>query len=113
MNITDFLLARIAEDERRASSGWSSLRDTRWESDNYGRNFLTPSAVLAECAAKRGIIDQHEEGAGWYKGYCVTCADWDAAQLGEGPPGISFPCSTVGAVAAVYADHPDYRQEWA
>ena len=81
MNIVEFLEARIAEDEERAGSGWSRLGNTRWETDNYGRDHLTPFAVLAECKAKRAIMKD---------------AFWD----------------TLTALATVYADHPDYREEW-
>lgn len=86
MTIAQFLEARIAEDEERAGSGWSSLGDTRWETDTYGRNFLTPSAVLAECKAKRGILDAY-----------------------TGSP-ATFQALTH--LAAVYKGHPDYKQEW-
>ena len=95
-SITEFLEARIAEDEARASSGWARLGDSRWETDNYGRDFLTPSAVSAECAAKRAIIDSL-------------------------PPEPTDPYSPswyhkavpiMQALAAVYKDHPDYREEW-
>ena len=97
--ITEFLEARIDEDHRLAGSGWARLGDTRWETDNYGRNFLTPSAVLAECAAKRAIAGLHKVGAD-------QCDEHNA--MFE-----SIPCPTIRALAAVYADHPDYRQEWA
>ena len=87
MNITEFLEARIAEDEARAGSGWARLGDTRWETDNYGRNFLTPSAVLAECKAKRALLDID----------FLTSEQFDNHR----------------ALASAYKDHPDYRQEWA
>jgi len=112
--ITEFLEARIADDEARASSGWARLGDSRWETTDYGQDFLTPSAVLAECAAKRAIIGDHELVAKMYlKDYCSTCADWENSELGEGPPGVEHPCPTVQALAAVYKDHADYREEWA
>jgi hypothetical protein len=113
MTITEFLEARIAEDEEWAGSGWSSLRDTRWETDNYGRNMLTPSAVLAECKAKRAITGEHGKDESSSADYCETCAEWWKSELGEGPPPVAYPCPTVRALAAVYADHPDYQQEWA
>ena len=68
MNITEFLEARIAEDELRANY--------------YGPLAMGTARVLAECAAKRAII-------------------------------IYSPPKTIQYLAAVYADHPDYRQEWA
>jgi len=97
--ITEFLEARIDEDEARASSGWASLRDTRWEADNYGRNFLSPSAVLAECAAKRAII--------------VECREDHEDSLTRNDDTVEIGSAVLYALAAVYKDHPDYRQEWA
>lgn len=113
MNITEFLEARITEDEARAGSGWSTLGDTRWERDNYGRTMLTPSAVLAECAAKRAIIAEHGRDDDSSAYYCETCAVWWKCELGEGPPPVAWPCPTLRALAAIYADHPDYQEAWA
>jgi len=90
MTITEFLEARIDEDEARASSGWVRLGDSRWETDNYGQDFLTPSAVLAECATKRAIVE--------------TLRTSTLSLHGQ---------SVLRALAAIYASHPDYRQEWA
>jgi hypothetical protein len=99
MNITEFLEARIAEDEAEAGSGWSTLGDTRWERDNYGRTMLTPSAVLAECAAKRAIIAECRPG---------TLDDLDSGEDDQ-----PAPMWVARALAAVYKDRPDYQQEWA
>lgn len=99
MNIVEFLEARIAEDEDRAGSGWTRLGDTRWETDNYGRNFLTPASVLAECKAKRAIIAMYEQGdeaKGWDPEAYIASTVFDAMR----------------ALAAVYKDHPDYQEEW-
>jgi hypothetical protein len=110
MTITEFLLARIEEDEMRASSGWSSLRETRWDTDNYGRDFLTPSAVLAECKAKRAISELHTDR----DGDCEQCSCYGWFASTDGPHDYEeFPCPTLRALAAVYADHPDYLPEWA
>jgi hypothetical protein len=94
LTITEFLEARIAEDEARASSGWARLGDTRWETTNEGQDFLTPSAVLAECAAKLTLVEMH-----------TTCDDVSY--------GDASTCPEIRTLATVYADHPDYRQEWA
>ncbi|BCW47962.1 DUF6221 family protein [Arthrobacter sp. StoSoilB13] len=69
MTITEFLEARIAEDEEHAGSGWSTLGSTRWETDNYGRNMMTPAAILAECAAKRAIIGLAQQATAEVKEY--------------------------------------------
>jgi len=111
MNITEFLEARIEEDEARAGSGWARRGDTRWEVDNYGQNFLTPTAVLAECAAKRAIMEHAVEASGDRATVTEEC------ELGESARGEAY-ASDPGllitrALAAVYKDHPDYQKEWA
>jgi len=60
-----------------------------------------PSRVLAECAAKRAIIagrariDRSANDDEWSMGY--SDANYEA----------------ISALAAVYASHTDYREEWA
>ena len=143
MNITEFLDARIAEDEAREAGkfriktdridvyaigpDYVDVRDKNGArerritipefQDEYGEP--TPDKrALAECAAKRAIIAEHDRMQGepwqtWRHKYCATCADWEDEQLGEGPPNIEYPCLTLRSLAAVYKDHPDYQQEWA
>ena len=99
MDITDFLLARIAEDEKRA---------------NYYGLALGTDRVLAECAAKRAIIEAHpitsdvvEVSTSIKWGYaCETCFSFGDVVEDHGY------CDTLRALAAVYKGHPDYRQEW-
>jgi hypothetical protein len=104
MTITEFLLARIAEDEREANehAGAEYYTDGAWPDE-------LPSRVLAECAAKRAITGEHREVRFFatHQG-CVVC------RIGDGPllP-VEYPCPTVRALAAVYKDHPDYQPEWA
>ena len=87
MSLTDFLLARIAEDEdaaRRVGTVRQPL-----DQASYFR-------VLAECDAKRRIVGLHHE----ILTICQGCAN------------ESYPCRTLRALALPYADHPDYREEW-
>jgi len=76
--ITDFLEARIAEDERRANY--------------YGPLALGNARVLAECAAKRAIIETFPVKNGEH-----------------GPLGSRV----LETLAAVHKNHPDYREDWA
>jgi hypothetical protein len=88
MTLTEFLLARIAEDERAANADWSNLG-------------YDPARVLAECEAKRRILDLHRSGE-----VCDPCSGW----LGTDP---AADCPTLRLLALPYADHPDYRAaEW-
>jgi hypothetical protein len=99
MTITEFLEARITEDEAAANDLMGEREGDR---------------VLAECAAKRAIIAEHGEQevasldrATWGQPFivCRVCA--------IGARQVVAPCPTLRALAAVYADHPDYDPAWA
>jgi hypothetical protein len=97
MNITDFLLKRIAEDEAAALQ----------EDEDYAHTTLLPTydsehqmrwstaRVLAECAAKRSVI-------GWWVDGLIGYVRVDDELTNPLLP-----------LAAVYKDHPDYKQDWA
>lgn len=114
-SLAAFLLARIEEDEADAEAahgfdwhvhtGLSGHVTTSIGSDAAVCATRTaehiarhdPARVLAECAAKRAIVeslDSHERYPDAYPGM-VALADWH-----------------VRVLAAVHADHPDYRPEW-
>ena len=103
MTITDFLLARVAEDEDAASKAGSF---TPWERtfdrDNYGCLLVQPSRVLAECAAKREIVERC---------FGVMGREYPASHLDE-DGWVQLMWQTMYDLAEVYADHPDYREEW-
>lgn len=84
LTITEFLLARIAEDE-----AWADSRNA------------------AECTAKRKIVELHRGWSDDVRGWCC-----DLCFQSDADPAFS-PCGTVAALAAIYSDHPDYRAEWA
>lgn len=126
MTLVDFLLARIAEDEdaARVATGkrWHGQacevrtlpRDTEratepyWFQicsmfhDNHFRDALhiarwDPARVLAECAAKRWIVE--------------GLAGIDLL-VGLNPSLPVLAREWLQSLAAPYADHPDYRKEW-
>lgn len=140
MTITEFLLARIAEDEAAATA--AAKGPWKWEGDAgedeafmydangtsvlsaYGmhsQGFLecsgadadhiarhNPHRVLAECKAKRAIIKHAQEATEVEKEY--DDYEWQGTvQISEPWAGDAILLS----LAAVYADHPDYQQEWA
>ena len=106
LTLTDFLLARIAEDEDVARSVpevepaswapiWTSLRSGKTSVCDHGPRGsveMQPARVLAECEAKRRIVESVQ------------------AALPRGTSGLGP--SVLMRLAAVYADHPDYRDEW-
>jgi hypothetical protein len=58
----------------------------------------------ADVAAKRQIIDEHQND----QGRCAVCADPPQYDATWHP----YPCTTLRLLALPYADHPDYREEW-
>ena len=66
--------------------------------------YWDPAHVLRECEAKRRIVALHSEGD---KGTCYTCS-----VNGTRVQDNLIACPTLRDLAAVYADHPDYRDEW-
>lgn len=152
-NITEFLLARIAEDEREANVCLASPEHTtrRWH------------RMLAECKAKREIIilslgapnppvrtdaelhaahahpaweyattegprkswydqDTPPDGEGWERNMDAGRDGWERFDYTEesywrrprpGGPRKPYTNPTLRALASVYADHPDYNQDWA
>ena len=103
--ITQFLLARIAEDEAVVSALDCECGDAASTPDPLPS---CPARVLAECAAKRAIVELHVEAVRYVSigrpeveslG-CETCAGYD------GP--LTYPCPTLRHLATPYAEHPDY-----
>ena len=64
-----------------------------------------PARVLAECEAKRNLLMSYDDLA-------ATCDHLPWVMTGG-----CCQCGVIGhallAFAAIYADHPDYQQEWA
>jgi hypothetical protein len=87
MTLTDFLLARIAKVEASIESARTATPDV--DQDTF-ESWAWVKRDRAECAAKRQIVENatnmHTSGP-----------DWDEA---------------VRILAAIYSDHPDYREEW-
>lgn len=107
MSITEFLLARIAEDEERAEFVARQIEGNNWTPpsepwmlswhDEYDLLCIEPSRALADCEAKRRIVEEARNYS---------------PELAEGDNGEWALDMAVRALASVYADHPDYRDEW-
>lgn len=103
LNITEFLLARIAEDEAAAGS---YLRDPANSIPVWRR-------MVNEWVAKRAIVESHQpvKDVGWDGGeshdhlWCAACGSLDDAP-------VAYPCPTIRALARVYSDHPEYQEGW-
>lgn len=123
MTLTEFLLARIAEDERVARAVESAKRPDpvsrseflaeheisdvdvvqRWETrtrqlHDLGTHLVGayPRRVLAECEAKRRIVEHQTQRP-----------EKDFRPL---PPAVDTP--VLRLLALPYAGHPDYDEAW-
>lgn len=116
MTLTEFLLARIAEDEARARKIHADRCETPAETiaDSMGRP-MGPwcdcdwhvARVLAECEAKRRILELHSQPA-----FVATDGDEDNDYTRCGLCDELVPCDTLRALALPYADHDDFQEEW-
>ncbi|KAE8763637.1 DUF6221 family protein [Georgenia thermotolerans] len=101
MGITEFLLARLAEEEAAAG------RDGGDDDARRPRGWHDPARVRAECAAVRTVLGLHQRADDiWGFDGCLVCGN--VADTTHG-----YPCPTVRVLAAVWDGHPDYRAEWA
>lgn len=92
VSLTEFLLARIAEDEAVAESMtfFNPLSGPPLLTARISRH--NPARVLSECEAKRRIVEVALPGE----------TDDPRTERGR----------ILRIMAAVYADHPEYREEW-
>ena len=112
MNISEFLLARITEDELAARAVIAECEESPPSVYDMAQvpmlNAGAPDRVLAECAAKRRVVELHHdpyEGDDDYDPACTGMYDSGSAE--------SSNCDTLRALASVYADHPDFDPNWA
>ncbi len=116
--LDEFVLARIAEDERLATAAATEQNsgdppDAGPRARHAGEHVspLDPARVRADCSARRRIV--------------LACRESrpDTHLLGARPPGLrDFPPSphdqhqlaalTLALLALPYAGHRDYREEW-
>lgn len=97
MTITEFLLARIAEREsvardmqHQARVGRPFFRTDLLAGGTGIRELIDPARVMAECEAKRRMVEE---------------ATHPQTSSQEGYDMLRY-------LAEVYADHPDYSEEW-
>jgi hypothetical protein len=104
VNLAEFLLARIAEDERAA---YASGNGPAWLQQAVvgGLSFPANDAArnVDRCKALRRVVELH----GPAMAYCSSGV-WEDTTHAE----IDEPCETLRLLALPYVDHPDYREEW-
>lgn len=104
--ITEFLEARIAEDERNNDA---DVDPVEW-CDRVAGTHYEHARIGAECAAKRAVIKSY-----------LSCQYADASTDIAKEFGVKLTVSgmvkglelAVKHLAAVYANHPDYQDAWA
>lgn len=119
--IIEFILAQIAEEEAEARKrlhhaqqndltvrdpahlgkfmpGWYEWREIE----------VFAARVLAGCAAKRRIVEMHDQGGVRWVGF-PRADHQETYCLADQHP---TPCPTLRALASVYVEHPDYKEEW-
>jgi hypothetical protein len=118
--VTGFVSARLDEDEDEAEywflvdvREWSADgSDVRWRDglitegvDHCVARHIArhdPARVLAQCAAMRKIVEYHDgrhECSGPDDNNCMWIEHADD-------------CPTMLALASIWSDHPDWREEW-
>jgi hypothetical protein len=107
VTLTEFLLARIGEDEAAAHQSEEYDRQHQPVNDAMDLNgWYDPARVLAECEAKRQIVAEHtimtfrmiEEPGQPLVDKCDSCGQ--------------NPCPTLQLLALPYADDPAFDPEW-
>lgn len=116
MTLTEFLLARITEDEAVAAGWpergqWGSHPEGGMWMDTTGRPIHGPRVrVLAECEAKRRIID--EFSTVWQERRPTARRGIYEYVQRYGVRSDPLSEDVLRFMALPYADHPDYLQEW-
>jgi hypothetical protein len=121
--LDEFLLARIAEDQRMAADAAAASGRQAWSVEDVPLDGpvqrgtaehvarYDPARILAECTAKRRAV------------LACRAARPDMAFLGARPQGMAdfpltprdqhqFAALTLALLALPYADHHDYRPDW-
>ena len=121
-DLTAFLTARLDEDEQqtrkllcRAQEVCLELKEPKllgrhipgWDSWCDVEKLCV--RALREVEAKRRIMGRHRDDG---CGYCAGC-ETSTRHSGIRELAPSGECPEKRDLAAIYSDHPDYRQEWA
>jgi len=118
-DLAAWLLAQVDTDERVQTAGWVDHVNGEWHRADCETNSAVygamscdcgvPARVLAECAAKRAIIELAE----WASADCDQIrGEWGVSS----DPDYNDPDTgdlLLRALAAPYRDRPGWRDEWA
>jgi hypothetical protein len=108
LTVTEFVLARIAEDEARATRASSAVaswpmvaNEAARLSADAGWHVLdhNPARVLAQCAAMRKIVEMFQTAR-------PAMGEWESDYA-------SAAYDAVRALASIWSDHPQFDPAWA
>lgn len=130
MTLVEFLMERIAEDEAVARA---AIADDGGATEGFANQYAAlieppsgvgiaqggfgeaaarmittyavPARVLAECEAKRRIVELHTPEP------FADAQDEMFCRHDQRTAGV-WPCDTMRLLSSVYADHPDYDEAW-
>jgi len=108
VTLTEFLTARLDEDEARGRL-WSET----WRSEGGVIDLVLtpgPARVLAEVAAKRRIVELAKEATRMDQAGDVEYGAGQAPRDESVEPYLGT--LILRALAAPYADHPDFNEDW-
>lgn len=103
MTITEFLLARIEEEEVALGLNLGDAVPLPQARATAAAESMYRRRKRAECEAKLLIVSMHAEPIG-RAGPPIGCPECGGAQL--------QPCRTMRALALAYLDHADYDPAW-
>ena len=107
-DLAAWLLEQIAEDEE-----WAREQDDRMPMAHQTgpmSDEFSPDRVLAECDAKRRIVDLHTPEDGYLD--CPTCTDRDYRARRYDDDKQLWWCDTLKLLAQPYADRVGYPLDW-
>lgn len=118
-DLATWLMEQIAEDELAAQAlleqpAFAEFRMDHRPIQHAIREDPDPTGAvrfrLAECDAKRRIVDLHTP-EGRYRD-CPTCTERDYRAYRYDDDEQLWWCDTLKVLALPYADRPGYREEW-
>jgi len=116
MTLRDFILSRVAEDEavaraviaRYAPDAVTMTREDPWPEEAAFTARYDPTRVLAECEAKRRVVEEYDQAV--FDDKAVPHGDNEAGWVADAV--LLHSRLMLRIHAATYADHSHYRDEW-
>lgn len=99
--LADFLLRRLAEEERAARAVRHS---------GNASELLSPGRLLADCGTRRKIIALHEVHL--VSDGVAAILDGESGSCRAGQNERDYVCPTLRLLALRYADHVEFQREW-